>query len=36
VDGRNLLDAEKFIEAGFIFRGVGKGNLNKQPGSRIR
>ncbi len=30
VDGRNLFDPEKFIAEGFIFRGVGKGNVNKE------
>ncbi len=29
VDGRNLFNAEKFINAGFIFKGIGKGNINK-------
>lgn len=27
VDGRNLFDGKEFIAAGFVFRGVGKGNL---------
>jgi len=30
IDGRNMFDGEMFIKAGFVFRGVGKGNLNKQ------
>ncbi|MCJ7443870.1 MAG: nucleotide sugar dehydrogenase [Methanotrichaceae archaeon] len=29
IDGRNLFEPEKFIAAGFIFKGVGKGNINK-------
>jgi len=30
IDGRNLFNGEQFIKEGFIFRGVGKGNLNKK------
>ncbi|MCR4394304.1 MAG: nucleotide sugar dehydrogenase, partial [Dehalococcoidales bacterium] len=30
VDGRNVFDAGKLVEEGFIFRGVGKGNLRKR------
>jgi UDP-N-acetyl-D-mannosaminuronic acid dehydrogenase len=29
VDGRNLFNPDEFINAGFVFKGVGKGNLNK-------
>jgi UDP-N-acetyl-D-mannosaminuronic acid dehydrogenase len=29
VDGRNLFNPEKFIAEGFVFKGVGKGNINK-------
>ncbi len=29
VDGRNLFDPGLFISAGFIFKGVGKGSINK-------
>jgi UDP-N-acetyl-D-mannosaminuronic acid dehydrogenase len=29
IDGRNLFDPAKFIREGFVFRGVGKGNINK-------
>ena len=36
IDGRNLFDAEKFIAAGFVFRGVGKGNIARQKGSELR
>jgi UDP-N-acetyl-D-mannosaminuronic acid dehydrogenase len=28
VDGRNMFDAGEFTSAGFIFKGVGKGNVN--------
>jgi len=30
VDGRNVLDAGRLVAEGFIFRGVGKGNLQKR------
>ncbi|MBM4444745.1 MAG: nucleotide sugar dehydrogenase [Chloroflexi bacterium] len=29
VDGRNMFDARAFVDHGFVFRGVGKGNLNR-------
>ncbi|MBN2238632.1 MAG: nucleotide sugar dehydrogenase [Dehalococcoidales bacterium] len=29
IDGRNAFDHESFIAAGFIVKGVGKGNINK-------
>jgi len=29
IDGRNLFEPEKFIDAEFVFKGVGKGNINK-------
>jgi UDP-N-acetyl-D-mannosaminuronic acid dehydrogenase len=29
IDGRNLFDPTKFIAHGFIYKGVGKGNINK-------
>ena len=29
IDGRDLFDPEVFIEAGFIFKGIGKGNIPK-------
>jgi UDP-N-acetyl-D-mannosaminuronic acid dehydrogenase len=29
IDGRNLFNPEEFIAAGFIFKGIGKGNLNQ-------
>jgi len=28
IDGRNMFDARAFIDHGFIFKGVGKGNVN--------
>jgi UDP-N-acetyl-D-mannosaminuronic acid dehydrogenase len=27
VDGRNVVDPEVFIEAGFVYRGIGRGDL---------
>jgi UDP-N-acetyl-D-mannosaminuronic acid dehydrogenase len=30
VDGRNLFDPAPFIKAGFVFKGVGKGNINNK------
>jgi UDP-N-acetyl-D-mannosaminuronic acid dehydrogenase len=32
IDGRNLFEPEPFIKAGFIFKGIGKGNLNGRNG----
>jgi UDP-N-acetyl-D-mannosaminuronic acid dehydrogenase len=29
IDGRNLFEPKKFLAAGFVFKGVGKGNINK-------
>jgi UDP-N-acetyl-D-mannosaminuronic acid dehydrogenase len=34
IDGRNMLDPGKFIAAGFIFKGIGKGNLNLRRGGK--
>jgi UDP-N-acetyl-D-mannosaminuronic acid dehydrogenase len=31
VDGRNLLNPKEFLDEGFIFKGVGKGNVNNLP-----
>jgi UDP-N-acetyl-D-mannosaminuronic acid dehydrogenase len=28
IDGRNILDPESFIEQGFIFKGIGRGDIN--------
>jgi UDP-N-acetyl-D-mannosaminuronic acid dehydrogenase len=32
VDGRNLFHADEYLAEGFIFRGVGRGNVNKGDG----
>jgi UDP-N-acetyl-D-mannosaminuronic acid dehydrogenase len=29
VDGRNLFEAQDYLKAGFIFKGIGKGKINK-------
>ena len=29
IDGRNMFDARAFVDQGFIYRGVGKGNVNR-------
>jgi UDP-N-acetyl-D-mannosaminuronate dehydrogenase len=29
IDGRDLFDPREFLDRGFIFKGVGKGNINK-------
>ena len=29
IDGRNMFDAAAFVKEGFIFKGIGKGNVNK-------
>ena len=34
IDGRNMFDPEAYRNAGFIFKGVGKGNVNRQFGSK--
>jgi len=31
VDGRNVIDPEPFIRAGFIYRGIGRGDVNNHP-----
>lgn len=31
VDGRNLLDPDAFIGAGFVYRGIGRGDKNSHP-----
>jgi UDP-N-acetyl-D-mannosaminuronic acid dehydrogenase len=31
VDGRNLIDADAFIRAGFVYKGVGRGDKNSHP-----
>lgn len=35
IDGRNMFEPGKFISAGFIFKGVGKGNLNWRRGGKL-
>jgi UDP-N-acetyl-D-mannosaminuronic acid dehydrogenase len=30
IDGRNMFNPEEFVDEGFIFRGVGKGNINNR------
>jgi UDP-N-acetyl-D-mannosaminuronic acid dehydrogenase len=32
IDGRNLFDPDEFTASGFIFKGVGKGNINSRIG----
>ncbi|OGO02132.1 MAG: hypothetical protein A2Y72_02880 [Chloroflexi bacterium RBG_13_53_26] len=29
IDGRNMFDPKEFLDHGFIFKGIGKGNINK-------
>lgn len=31
VDGRNVIDPDPFIQAGFIYRGIGRGDKNTHP-----
>lgn len=31
VDGRNMVDADAFIEHGFIYKGIGRGDRNSHP-----
>jgi UDP-N-acetyl-D-mannosaminuronic acid dehydrogenase len=31
VDGRNIIDPDSFIEKGFIYRGIGRGDKNNHP-----
>ncbi|NOQ48934.1 MAG: nucleotide sugar dehydrogenase, partial [Methanococcoides sp.] len=28
VDGRNVIKPEEFIDAGFVYRGIGRGDVN--------
>ena len=30
IDGRNLFNAEKYLNEGFVFKGVGRGNVSKE------
>ncbi|MCJ7744022.1 MAG: nucleotide sugar dehydrogenase, partial [Dehalococcoidales bacterium] len=32
IDGRNMFDPGEFMAEGFVFRGIGKGNVNKRIG----
>jgi len=29
VDGRNLVEQDAFIDAGFVYKGIGKGDIRK-------
>jgi UDP-N-acetyl-D-mannosaminuronic acid dehydrogenase len=31
VDGRNMVDPDAFIRAGFVYRGIGRGDRNRHP-----
>lgn len=31
VDGRNVIDPDKFINCGFVYRGIGRGDKNNHP-----
>ncbi|WP_406657756.1 nucleotide sugar dehydrogenase [Methanolobus sp. ZRKC2] len=31
IDGRNVIEPDKFIEAGFIYKGIGRGDKNQHP-----
>lgn len=31
IDGRNVVDPDKFINAGFIYKGIGRGDKNNHP-----
>ncbi|MDD1729844.1 MAG: nucleotide sugar dehydrogenase [Methanospirillum sp.] len=31
IDGRNLLNPDRFIEAGFVYKGIGRGDKNNHP-----
>ena len=31
VDGRNIIDPEPFVKAGFIYKGIGRGDMNAHP-----
>ena len=35
VDGRNIVDPDRFIRAGWVYQGIGRGDRNNHPlGSR--
>lgn len=31
IDGRNVVDPDKFINAGFVYKGIGRGDKNSHP-----
>ncbi len=31
VDGRNMVDPDACISAGFVYRGIGRGDRNRHP-----
>jgi UDP-N-acetyl-D-mannosaminuronic acid dehydrogenase len=31
IDGRNVIDPDKFIETGFVYKGIGRGDKNNHP-----
>jgi len=31
IDGRNIIDPVPFIEAGFVYKGIGRGDMNNHP-----
>lgn len=31
IDGRNVIDSDKFIEEGFVYKGIGRGDKNLHP-----
>jgi UDP-N-acetyl-D-mannosaminuronic acid dehydrogenase len=31
IDGRNVIDPDSFIEAGFVYKGIGRGDKNQHP-----
>ncbi len=31
IDGRNMIDAEAFIRKGFVYKGIGRGDVNNHP-----
>lgn len=31
IDGRNMVDADRFIKAGWIYKGIGRGDKNSHP-----
>jgi len=31
IDGRNIIDPDSFINQGFIYKGIGRGDKNSHP-----